>query len=94
MSIRRNGLKKSPLKRISKKKARKIREEDKLKEQMLIEHEGCCAICGDYAPLMKSHTRDRKHFAMCCYACHFPENKHHYLDDVPGWRDDGYRTED
>jgi len=77
-------MRRSPLKRISKKREAILKQESILVAQMLEACEGKCMICGqkpDWLGLEKSHTRDRKVFKLSCAACHRPNNQHRYLDD-------------
>ena len=79
-------MKKTPLKRTSKKKQKVLRDEAKLQEEMMNEYEGACMLCGVFGrPLERNHTKDRKTFVMSCHPCHQgPNGVHKYLDEEYG----------
>ena len=64
---------------ISKKKQAIIRQENILRDEMLVDCQGKCMICGKFKPLEKNHTRYRKRFVMSCRECHSPGGVHKYL---------------
>ena len=76
-------MRKSHLKKMSKKCQAILSEEAIIVNKMLIACQGRCMICGKFASLEKNHTRDRKRFVLSCRECHlFPNGRHKYLDDM------------
>ena len=76
-------MKKSPIKKISPKRQKTLRDEAKVVSEMLEQCEGRCMICGQkpFSGLEKNHTKDRKRFILSCRSCHAPGGAHKYLED-------------
>jgi len=74
-------MRKSFLKKMSKKRQEILSEEAVIANEMLIACQGHCMLCGKYAPLEKNHTRDRKRFVLSCRECHSPNGRHKYLNE-------------
>ena len=76
-------MKKTPLKKISKKRQAILSQEAIQVKLMLEQCKGRCMICNqlpDWRGLMKNHTKDREHFVLSCYSCHAPSGVHKYLE--------------
>ena len=77
-------MRKSFLKKMSKKRQEILSEEAIIVKLLLEQCQGRCMICGKLAPLEKNHTRDRKRFVMSCRQCHQGGThigNHRYLDE-------------
>ena len=74
-------MKQTPLRKVSQKKAKILREEAEARADMMARYQGCCMLCGRFGRLEKNHTRDRTRFVMSCLSCHSPGGVHRYLDD-------------
>ena len=73
-------LRRKALRGTSKKKQKVLRDEAKLMAEMVAQSDGCCWICGKYAALEPSHTKDRTRFIPSCRPCHSPNGVHKYLE--------------
>lgn len=74
-------MKRSRISPISAKRRANLRREKVLADEMLGAYDGKCMSCKVRPATEKSHTRDRKRFAMVCRPCHSPNGIHRYLDD-------------
>ena len=77
-------MKRIPLKPISPKRKKILADEAIVRAILLEACGGNCMMCGQRKPLEKSHTRGRGRFILICHSCHFPQNRHRYLEALKG----------
>ncbi len=74
-------MRKTPIKRISK-KMQAIKRKEKIQYQIMIDQsDGLCWVCYARRAVELSHTKDRKRFVPSCRECHAPDGVHRYLPD-------------
>ncbi len=74
-------MRKSPIKRISKKRQAILRREAIQYKDMIEQSNGLCWICKKRKATEKNHTRGRGRFVPSCRECHAPGGEHKYLEE-------------
>ncbi len=74
-------MRKTPIKRVSK-KMQAIKRKEKIQYQIMVDQsDGLCWVCRKSMAVEPSHTKDRKRFVPSCRECHSPNGVHKFLPE-------------